>query len=253
MVGHADAEERLANDPRSELWGEHRSRYHFAARWAAGNLTLDLACGAGLGLPILSQAGARVIGLDHDLTALSGARTSTARSDLAQVDGLQLPFAACAIDVVVSFETLEHVPDADRFLDEVVRVLRPDGTLILSTPNRAFGPASLHENNPFHVREFAGDELEQMLLNRFRRVQLHGQWVRDTYRFVPYLLVDPRREPRALAWKLMNRLPYPAKEALAQCVSQHSFYPGESDYRFLPGVWRASHALIAVAHGPRGS
>ena len=61
-------EERLANDPTSELWGEHRSRYRFAAQFAAGQRILDVASGAGFGLQMLRQANGCPIGLDYDTT-----------------------------------------------------------------------------------------------------------------------------------------------------------------------------------------
>ena len=74
------AEERLANDPSSELWGEHRSRYRFAIEGSGvrgsgsgvsrvnsmpspGLVVLDVACGAGFGLDMLRQAGASPIGV----------------------------------------------------------------------------------------------------------------------------------------------------------------------------------------------
>lgn len=65
-----DVEERLGNDPTSELWGEHRSRYRFAAQFVAGKRVLDVACGSGFGLAMLRAAGAWPVGVDYDAQTL---------------------------------------------------------------------------------------------------------------------------------------------------------------------------------------
>ena len=244
------AEEHLANDPTSELWGEHRARYRFAARWVAGRCVLDVACGAGFGVHLLEAAGARVIGMDLDARALVEARSSLARrANLVRADGLRLPLPDATIDLVTSFETLEHVPDARCFVHELRRVLRPGGRLVLSTPNRAFGPPQRHQN-PFHLQEFVADELTALLQACFSSVRLFGQRPVTSYRYVPYLLIEPHYEPAAWAWKVLNRLPFGLKNRLALGLSGRPFYPGETDYRFplldaMPSA--GSHVLVAVA------
>ena len=243
------AEEHLANDPSSELWGEHRARYRFAARWVAGRCVLDVACGAGFGVHLLVSAGARTIGMDLDAHALAEARGLAPRANLVRADGLRLPLPDASIDLVTSFETLEHVPDTRGFVHELRRVLRPGGRLVLSTPNRAFGPPQRHQN-PFHLQEFVADELAALLHEHFANVQLFGQRPVASYRYVPYLLVEPHREPAAWVWKALNRLPFGFKNRLALGISGRPFYPGETDYCFEPlAALRdaGSHVLVAVA------
>jgi ubiquinone/menaquinone biosynthesis C-methylase UbiE len=240
------AEERLAYAPTSELWGEHRSRYRFAARYVAGMRVLDVASGAGFGMQMLRQTGCRVVGLDYDSVALREARQLESRSALVHGDATRLPLADESVDAVVSFETLEHVPDAEAMLREIKRVVAPGGHLVLSTPNRAFGPPARHAN-PFHIKEFTADELRTLLERYFAQVALYGQRPSHAYRYVPFLMIEPHSEPRALAWKAMLRLPYGVRERLAKTVSGHSFYPGEHDYVFEREVHADSHALVAVA------
>lgn len=244
------AEERLGNDPTSELWGEHRSRYrHVVERGLAGGVTVDVACGAGIGLTLLREHGVRALGFDLDVSALRALHAAYPRLPLAVTDAQRLPLPNASVDSVVSFETIEHVPDAAATLREFQRVLRDSGTLVLSTPNRLFGPPE-HHQNPFHVREFSGEELEDLLRESFAEVTIHGQWVAEPYRFVPFLMVDPQYDLSALAWKLYNRLPYAAKEALSRTLTGRSFYPGERDYRFIPHAWAGAHALLAIARRP---
>jgi SAM-dependent methyltransferase len=244
------AEERLANDQSSELWGEHRSRYRFAARDAGGvrNLAvLDVACGAGFGLDMLDSAGARAVGVDYDADSLLNVRRTQPAARLAGGDATCLPLKNASIDVVVSFETIEHVADARALVEEVRRVLKPGGRLVLSTPNRAFGPPERHQANPFHVREFTADELRDLLQASFDEVRLFGQRPSAAYRYVPFLLLEPRYEPRALAWKLLVRLPFGLKNRLALALSGRPVYPGENDYAFSPEDYADAHALVAVA------
>ena len=242
------AEERLGNDPTSELWGEHRSRYRFARQLITSrDRVLDVASGAGFGLELLVEAGACPVGVDYDPAAMAAARRETASGKLVRADATCLPFAQAAFDVVVSFETIEHVRDARALVQEVRRVLRPGGTLVLSTPNRAFGPPERHTGNPFHVREFTADELRHLLSEEFTEVQLFGQRPSEAYRYVPYLMVQPDWSPAAAAWKLMVRLPFGVKDTLARALTGRPFYPGEADYCFDPEQHANAHALLAVA------
>ena len=242
------AEERLANDPTSELWGEHRSRYRFAARLARpGQRILDVASGSGFGLEQLEQAGGRPVGVDYAADALSEVRTSQPLARLVRADASQLPFQSAAFDLVVSFETIEHVADACGLVRAIRGVLKPGGQLVLSTPNRGFGPPERHATNPFHVREFTADELRALLARSFQEVRLYGQRPHAEYRYVPFLMVDRDVSPAALVWKLIVRLPFSVKDRLARALTGRPFYPGEDDYCFDPERVEGAHALVAVA------
>jgi SAM-dependent methyltransferase len=78
----------------------------------------------------------------------------------------------CA-DVVVSFETIEHLADPGRFLGECRRLLRPGGLFICSTPNREVHRWSA--SNPFHVREFFPREFIRLLEQFFSECRVYGQ------------------------------------------------------------------------------
>jgi SAM-dependent methyltransferase len=240
-------EERLANDPTSELWGEHRARYRFASRFIVGDTVLDVACGSGFGLQMLGDAGAQPVGVDYDTDALDAIRRAKPRSRLVRGDAGRLPLASESVDVVVSFETLEHVLDAGAMVAEVRRVLTPGGRLVLSTPNRAFGPLERHTANRFHVREFTADELRELLVECFDDVRLFGQRPSPAYRYVPFLMLERDISPAALAWKALARLPFGLKNRTALALSGRPFYPGEDDYCFDPDSTDGAHALLAVA------
>lgn len=144
---------------------EHVARYRFARERARGRI-LDVACGTGYGTQMLGA-----VGVDLSLDALRYARRYPA--PYVAADAVRLPFGS-VFDSVVSFETLEHVPDPGRFVAECARVLKPGGTFIVSTPNRElWSPRSAKPLQRHHVKEFTKREFLAVL--RPFNVQLFGQ------------------------------------------------------------------------------
>src|SRR5271168_5208728 len=111
---------------------EHVYRYAFATHFVAGKRVLDIACGEGYGAAALQKAGAaRVIGVDVSESACRHACSKyglDARPGTAE----KIPLPDSSVDVIVSFETIEHVPNPIGFLDECARILTPGGRLIIS-------------------------------------------------------------------------------------------------------------------------
>jgi SAM-dependent methyltransferase len=153
----------------------HLKRYEFALPYCRDAVVLDAGCGVGYGTAYLARAARRVVGVDVFEDAIVYARTRYAEADVEFLvaDVLDLPFGADSFDTACSFEILEHVADAERFVAELARVLRPGGMLVLSTP-RADDPA-VRPDNPFHEREFDADELRALLSSTFSSVELFGQ------------------------------------------------------------------------------
>jgi SAM-dependent methyltransferase len=155
---------------------EHRARYRWASPLARGRTVLDAACGVGYGSAVLARGGAkRVVGIDTSEAALRAARAGAIpETEFVSADIRALPFADGEFDLVVSFETIEHVEDPERALDELRRVLAPEGVLVISTPNREVYAAQ-GEDNPWHIRELTESELAEALRARFAHVRLAAQ------------------------------------------------------------------------------
>lgn len=153
---------------------EHVYRYRFAAPYAKGRKILDIACGEGYGTASLAAAGASsVIGIDISEEACAHARKRyDVDARVGDAENISLP--EDSIDLVVSFETIEHVTNPDRFLDECQRVLVAGGTLVISTPNRIIYSGE-EQHNPFHYRELNEQEFMSLLSSRFDEVELYEQ------------------------------------------------------------------------------
>ena len=171
----------LASMPRWVRW-EHQARYAFAARHVRDQRVVDCACGEGDGASAFLAAGARSVeafDVSADAVARAAVRCAAPNFRGRVADGIRLPLARGTVDVYVALETIEHVASAEAFLDEVVRVLRPSGCFICSTPNRAVTnpnrPPGHRLRNPFHVREYTEEEFRERLQARFEVVELYGQ------------------------------------------------------------------------------
>jgi 2-polyprenyl-3-methyl-5-hydroxy-6-metoxy-1,4-benzoquinol methylase len=153
----------------------HLKRYEFAAPLVENLRVLDAGCGVGYGAARLAARAARVIGVDASSDAISYAKGHYGAPNLSfeVMDVGALAFGDASFDAVCSFETIEHVDDADRVLGEFARVLSHDGILVVSTPRverTTTSPA-----NPFHRVEFSRTDFERLLRRHFRSVELYGQ------------------------------------------------------------------------------
>jgi len=159
---------------------EHWHRYLWSVPLCAGKRVLDVACGEGYGTSLLAETAIQVTGVDSDAATIAHARATYAHDNLDFLCGsaqdLPLPDAD-VFDVVVSFETIEHLAadDQRRFLVEVQRVLTPDGVAVFSTPNRTVYTDRPHYHNPFHLNEFYPREFRSVLGQTFAHVRLLGQ------------------------------------------------------------------------------
>ena len=148
----------------------HEARYRFAQTYCDGKVVLDAGCGAGYGTARLASAARLVVALDLSLDAVQHAAAEHRRENIIFVAARceSLPFAASAFDVVCLFEVIEHVPDDERLMAEVCSVVKPDGVLIASTPNRL--GSTEPESNPFHLRAYSEAEFRAFLERWFADV-----------------------------------------------------------------------------------
>lgn len=175
-----DSGERYVDEgPKNwELFYQHTGRYLFAREQVRGKVVLDAACGTGYGAAILAEAAHLVVGLDHSQEALSYCRHHHQRSHVhfLQGDCCHVGLRDGAVDVVVSFETLEHLEDMRSFLREIRRVLKPGGILLISTPNRPlYAVYNKGRRNVYHRLELDEEEFTRLLSEFFAIEAVWGQ------------------------------------------------------------------------------
>ncbi|MBT2117223.1 glycosyltransferase [Dyella sp. LX-66] len=157
---------------------EHLHRYAWCRDLARGKTVLDIACGEGYGSAMLAEAAASVIGIDISDEAVAHAAQAyagIANLSYRQGDAAVIPLPDASVDLVVSFETIEHHDRHQEMIDEIRRVLRPGGTLVLSSPNRPIYSDQAGHHNEFHVKELDFRELDELLRTRFPKVRYYGQ------------------------------------------------------------------------------
>ena len=162
--------ERLVTTCRRPLIYEHLHRYALAFGLAKSKRVLDIACGEGYGANLLARVAAKVIGVDLDADAIVHAKAKYPRRNLRFIQGtcLAIPCEDHSIDLVASFETIEHISEHDAFLSEIKRVLVPGGILVISSPHKAEYQKVSEPANPFHEAELDHDEFVQLLTKTFK-------------------------------------------------------------------------------------
>ena len=169
--------ERFTPECVREIWYEHFHRYVFARNLVKGRRVLDAACGEGYGSALISKTASSVSAVDLSEAAIAHAKARYSEKNLEFLvsDCRDLPFDDNEFDVIVSFETLEHLEDHQGMMTEFRRVLKPEGFLLLSSPDKAVYTDQLQNQNEYHVRELYRDELETLIRQNFPAYRLWGQ------------------------------------------------------------------------------
>jgi len=158
---------------------EHLSRYLFASENVRG-LILDIASGTCYGSSILAHDKSNyVVATDINKNALTWGKTVYDHENLDFVlcNATRLPFRSRSFDSIVSFETLEHLDDADFYFDELYRVTKNGSMVIISTPNKTVtSPLVSKPLDSYHTKEYTlGGLLNITKVHKFDSIETYCQ------------------------------------------------------------------------------
>jgi glycosyltransferase involved in cell wall biosynthesis/SAM-dependent methyltransferase len=158
---------------------EHFHRYAIARELSSGKVVLDIACGEGYGSAILAMEAQRVVGVDIAKDVIRNASEKYSKSNLTFKVGscTEIPLEDSSVDLVVCFETIEHHNMHREMIEEIKRVLLPDGILIISSPDKYEYSDKPNFSNPFHVKEIYRNEFINLINEYFDNAHYFGQRV----------------------------------------------------------------------------
>lgn len=169
--------ERLETHIHTRDTVDHLHRYAVALNYVEGKTVLDIASGEGYGSNLLSKSAKFVYGVDIDEVSVREAQEKYHATNLEYRVGSTdaIPLEAGSVDVVISFETIEHHDRHDQMLLEIKRVLKPEGVLIISTPDKYFYSDKRNFKNKFHVKELYKNEFVELISKHFKENQVLDQ------------------------------------------------------------------------------
>jgi SAM-dependent methyltransferase len=192
---------------------QHMAAYRASLPFVPGKVVLDGGCGEGYGAKLVAESARLVVGVDSSWeTAREAGRFGPRNLHLSCSDLGRLGFRDGSFDVVCCFQAVEHFRQPLLLLQEVARVLRPEGVLVLSTPNRL---ASFSEN-PYHFKEYRPEELRELLEMLFPSVEILGVFGSDRVR----TLQSSRRRQ---VTRILRLDPFGLRRVLPQPIQKWAF------------------------------
>jgi len=144
----------------------HLNRYAVVKTMCSKKRVLDIACGEGYGSNLMRQWGAASVdGLDINVGAIENAKKnfSTENVSFQVANAENLPFPDQFFDIAVSFETIEHLDNPVLFLQELKRVVKDSGVIVISCPNDPYYFGNGEVGNPYHKRKYTFWDFKEMV------------------------------------------------------------------------------------------
>ncbi|MCP4458045.1 MAG: class I SAM-dependent methyltransferase [Cytophagales bacterium] len=177
--------------------------YHVAVPFIKGDV-LELGCGEGRGVDIISKIANSYLALDKIPEVINTLSERFPDQQFKQAIFPPVDLPDESFDTVVNFQVIEHIKDDHLYLKEIARLLKPGGTAIISTPNINMTLS----RNPWHIREYTGDELVGICKKYFSKVDMQG--IAGSKRVMEYHEKNRVSVQKIMKWDLLDlqyRLP----------------------------------------------
>lgn len=150
----------------------HLATYRFAEKYALGKRVLDYGCGSGYGSYSLSRVAEHVIAVDISDEALIFARNNYKATNIEYC--LISEFNQEKFDMITSFQVIEHVPNSRVYIAKLKKLLKPNGILLISTPDKKFRLFNIIQKpwNIYHLKEYSEIELMQLVETEFNTFEI---------------------------------------------------------------------------------
>jgi ubiquinone/menaquinone biosynthesis C-methylase UbiE len=225
---------------------EDIARYRFACRFASARNLIDVACGTGYGTHLLiEEGGARsVVGVDFSPVAIRSCMHFfvPGRSSFCVASVERLPFHDAHFDAAVSLETIEHVVEPLALLRELRRVVRPAGTVVVSTPLNN-SESRFKPENPYHTREYSAQEFKHLLSSVFQYQELNSQLTAHEYEPACAVVENSTAGPLVRRW-IHQYVPLALRHMIRGLLGSKGRHPARSE--ILPGYHENAAYQIAV-------
>jgi len=222
--------------------------YHAAAPFVVGDV-LELGCGEGRGVDIIAKNANSYLALDKIPEVINTLAEQFPDQSFRQATFPPIDQPDERFDTVVNFQVIEHIKDDHLFLKEIARLLRPGGKAIISTPNIKMTLS----RNPWHTREYTGDELAEIAGKYFCHVDMRG--IAGNERVMEYHEKNRASVQKIMKWDVLDlqyRLPgwilqrpyeflnrrnrnklQTGNDALVEAIAQDDYFLREQDDRNL--------------------
>jgi len=200
----------ISEEKNWELYYQHIARYLFARRLVKNKLVLDAACGAGYGAAILAPKASKIVGIDISKEAIDYCKKkyNMSNTTFAVMDCASIAFPDELFDLIVSFETLEHISEVEKYVQELHRILKPEGQLVISTPNRdVYAIYNKGQKNKFHTYEFDDKGFRELMKPYFEIEDIYGQRYfapKDVTLLTPYTSMEIPTAPDGIFKKIVR-------------------------------------------------
>jgi len=169
--------ERLTTTIKHETAIHHLHRYALAIELSQNKHVLDIASGEGYGSNLIAKVASKVTGVDISQEAIDFSKKKYKRKNLNFIKGSadNIPLVDNSVDLVVSFETIEHHNKHNEMFKEIKRVLKSGGVLIMSSPDKLNYSKSINHDNHFHIKELFREEFKGLVVENFSYSKIYYQ------------------------------------------------------------------------------